>query len=103
MAIQGNVEVLKKDDGSYLFPVTLTEAIKDSGTDKTLKQVIDEFENNVSSELAQTVKAVRGKLTYYVNPIIGNDSNDGLTPQTAFKKITRASEITELLYLRGVS
>lgn len=43
MAIQGNVEVLKKDDGSYLFPVTVTEAIKDSGTDKTLKQVIDEI------------------------------------------------------------
>ena len=53
MAIQGNVEVLKKDDGSYLFPVTVTEAIKDSGTDKTLKQVISEFEASVGSELAQ--------------------------------------------------
>lgn len=100
MAIQGNVEVLKKDDGSAIFPVTLTEAIKDSGTDKTLKQVMSEFEAGVSSELAQTVKAVRGKLTYYVNPITGNDSNDGLTPLTAFKRITRASEITELLYNR---
>ena len=28
LAIQGNVEVLKKDDGSVIFPVTLTEAIK---------------------------------------------------------------------------
>ena len=55
MAIQGNVEVLKKDDGSYLFPVTLTEAIKDSGTDKTLKQVMSEFEASVGSELAQKV------------------------------------------------
>ena len=53
MAIQGNVEILKKDDGSYLFPVTLTEAIKDSGTDKTLKQVMSEFEASVGSELAQ--------------------------------------------------
>ena len=57
MAIQGNVEVLKKDDGSVIFPVTLTEAIKDSGTDKTLKQVIDEFKAGViadiDSQLAQ--------------------------------------------------
>ena len=58
MAIQGNVEVLKKDDGSYLFPVTLTEAIKDSGTDKTLKQVMSEFEASVDSRLAQNVSDV---------------------------------------------
>ena len=55
MAIQGNVEVLKKDDGSYLFPVTVTEAIKDSGTDKTLKQVMSEFEASVDSQLAQLI------------------------------------------------
>ena len=53
LAIQGNVEVLKKDDGSVIFPVTLTEAIKDSGTDKTLKQVMSEFEASVDSQLAQ--------------------------------------------------
>ena len=53
---------------------------------------------SVEVQFAQTLRAFTGKLTYYVNPVTGNDSNDGLSPQNAFKTITRASGLTELFY-----
>jgi len=35
-----------------------------------------------------------GEFTYYINPFTGNDSNNGLTPETAWLTTTNADALT---------
>lgn len=93
----GDDTAVTKANGTYLLvtdPGTHTMTVTMGGYD-TYTTTVTIIENETTTEnVALTPKTVF--TTYYVNASTGNDSNDGLTPETAWKSLNNGSDLNVL-------
>ena len=73
------------DDGTVT--VTITATPNDVGGGNTAKVITYDMVNNVGGTVPQ--------IAYYVDPIDGNNNDNGLTPATAFKTLAKAVQMME--------
>lgn len=55
-----------------------------------LSPVFNSELNKINTDLSEKANKTKAAITYYVNATTGNDNNDGLTSETAFKTIQHA-------------
>lgn len=72
------------------FKVNATDATKQ----REIRLMIAKL--NAAMEDLISIHEPTGNVTYYVDAVNGDDSNDGTTPETAWKTLTKASSIRKL-------
>ena len=78
--------------------VTEAKAFKESATETTTQKEIRKMITKVKAaqEALISINEPTGDVAYYVDAENGNDENDGTTPETAWKTLTKASSIRKL-------
>ena len=87
-------------DSWSAFQAVVKEAkdFKANATKDTKQREIREMIAKVNAAKGEliSIKEPTGDVTYYVDAVNGNDENDGTTPETAWKTLTKASSIRQL-------
>ena len=82
------------------FQAVVKEAtdFKANATSETKQREIREMIKKVNAAKGEliSINEPTGDVTYYVDAVNGNDENDGTTPETAWKTLTKASSIRQL-------
>ena len=78
--------------------VAAAKEFKENATDDTkqreIRQMISDLEDAMENLIS--IHEPTGDVTYYVDAENGNDENDGTSPETAWKTLTKASSIRQL-------
>ena len=98
------VEALKEADwtadswNEFQKVVEEAKAFKQNATDTTKQREIREmiYKVKAAQEELISINEPTGDVAYYVDAVNGNDDNDGTSPETAWKTLTKASSIRKL-------